>query len=231
MPDYALYYWPAPFRGEFVRAVLTHVGAGWDEASPEAIVDLMQTRPDDQPVPFVGPPVLHDRSAGLWLAQMPAILAYLGDKHALLPDDPARRALTHKIVADASDVLYEMTRHHGAQLWDRAAWDAYRPRLQRWMAVFEAHGRRHGLTPGGGTLLGTEALTLADLTAAVLWGTMTEKLPALRPLLDRHAPAIAGLSDRIAACPEQAERRRQSDEAFGDTWCGGDIEASLRAVM
>lgn len=231
MPDVTLYYWPAPFRGEFVRAVLTHAGAAWDEADPEAIVELMRTAPADQPVPFVGPPVLHDHEADIWLAQMPAILAYLGDKHGLIPDDLGRAALTHKVVADASDVLYEMTRSHGAQLWDRAAWDAYRPRLARWMAVFEAQGRAHGLSADSGTLLGTDEPGLADLTAAVLWGVMTAKLPQLRPLLDGEAPALAGLVDRIAARPEQAALRRQSDARFGDIWCGGDIEASLRAVL
>ena len=231
MPDVTLYYWPAPFRGEFVRAVLTHAGAAWDEADPEAIVELMRTAPADQPVPFVGPPVLHDHEADIWLAQMPAILAYLGDKHGLIPDDLGRAALTHKVVADASDVLYEMTRSHGAQLWDRAAWDAYRPRLARWMAVFEAQGRAHGLSADSGTLLGTDEPGLADLTAAVLWGVMTAKLPQLRPLLDGEAPVLAGLVDRIAARPEQAALRRQSDARFGDIWCGGDIEASLRAVL
>ena len=231
MADYTLYYWPAPFRGEFVRAVLAHAGATWDEADPEQIVDLMQAAPADQPVPFVGPPVLVDHAAGLWLAQLPAILAYLGDKHGLIPTDAGRAALTHKIVADASDVLYEMTRHHGAQLWDQAAWDAYRPRLARWMAVFEQHGHRHGLSAETGTLLGTGEPGVADLTAYVLWGVMTAKLPALRPLLDAEAPAVAGLSDRLAQRPEQAELRRSSDAAFGDTWCGGEIEASLRAVL
>lgn len=231
MADYTLYYWPAPFRGEFVRAVLAHAGAGWDEADPEQIVDLMQAAPADQPVPFIGPPVLVDHAAGLSLAQMPAILAYLGDKYGLIPSDRARAALTHKIVADASDVLYEMTRHHGALLWDQAAWDAYRPRLARWMAVFEQHGRRHGLSAEAGTLLGTAEPGVGDLTAYVLWGVMTAKLPALRPLLDAQAPAIAGLSDRIGERPEQAELRRSNDAAFGDIWCGGEIEASLRAVL
>lgn len=231
MSDYTLYYWPAPFRGEFVRAVFAHAGASWDEADPEQIVELIKADPADQPVPHTGPPVLNDRSADVWLAQMPAILAYLGDKHALLPSDLARKALAHKIAADASDVLYEMTRHHGAHLWDQAAWDAYRPRLSRWMAVFEAHGRQHGLRPQGGTLLGTDRLTLADLTAYVLWGVMTSKLPALRPLLDQTAPAVASLCDRIAQRPEQADLRRRSDAVYGEVWCGGQIEASLRAVV
>jgi glutathione S-transferase len=231
MSDYTLFYWPAPFRGEFVRAVLAHAGADWDEAEPAQVVDLMEAEPADQPVPHIGPPVLHDHAAGVWLAQMPAILAYLGDKHGLIPDDPARAALTQKIVADASDVLYEMTRYHGAQLWTPADWEVFRPRLARWMAVFEAHGRRHGLSADGGTLLGTERPGVADLTAHVLWGVMTDRLPALRGLLDETAPAIAALSDRIGQRPELAELRRRRDAAFGDTWCGGQIEASLRRVV
>jgi glutathione S-transferase len=60
---------------------------------------------------------------------------------------------------------------------------------------------------------------------------MTAKLPSLRPLLDATAPAIAGLSDRIAALPEQADLRARSDAAYGDEWCSGQIEASLRAVL
>jgi glutathione S-transferase len=60
---------------------------------------------------------------------------------------------------------------------------------------------------------------------------MTWTLPALRPLLETTAPAIAALSDRIAQLPEQEELRVRSDDQYGDEWCGGQIEASLRAVL
>jgi glutathione S-transferase len=33
MPDFTLYYWPIPFRGQFVRAVLAQAQATWHEAS------------------------------------------------------------------------------------------------------------------------------------------------------------------------------------------------------
>lgn len=231
MPDYTLHYWPLPFRGQFVRAVLAHVHATWDEAGFEATNALKDTAPAGQLVPHMGPPVLTDHAAGLSLAQMPAILAYLGGKHGLIPDDPARDALTAKIVADANDVLYEMTLHNGAQMWTQEAWNAYRPRLARWMEIFEETGRRHGLTPQAGHLLDTEKPGLADLTAHILWGTMTAKLPSLRPILDATAPAIAGLSDRIAGLPEQADLRTWSDAEYGDDWCSGQIEASLHAVL
>lgn len=231
MTDYTLYYWPIPFRGQFVRAVLAQVHASWDEAEMAAVGTLRRTAPSGQPIPHMGPPVLIDHAADVALAQMPAILDYLGSKHGLLPGDPWRDALTAKIVADASDVLYEMTRHHGAQMWTQDSWDAYRPRLCRWMEIFEETGRRHGLTAESGHVLGTEMPGLADLTTHVLWGTMTARLPTLRPLLDETAPAIGGLSDRIARLPEQEALRRRSDAEYGDGWCGGEIEASLRAVL
>jgi glutathione S-transferase len=231
MSDYTLYYWPLPFRGQFVRSVLSHVGASWAEADIEALLVIKDAAPSEQPVPHMGPPVLTDHAADLTLAQTPAILGYLGRKYELIPNDPARAALTAKLIADASDVLNEMTLHHGAQMWTQGRWDAFRPRLGRWMAIFEAHGRRHGLTIEAGHVLGTEAPGLADLVVHVLWGVMTAKLVALRPLLDTAAPAIAALSDRIGRLPEQKALRERSDEEYGDEWCSGQIEASLRAVL
>jgi len=231
MPDYTLYYWPAPFRGEFVRAVLEHAGADWEEAGPGPTAENMRLPPAEQPVPHMGPPVLIDHTVQLALSQMPAILGYLAGKHTLMPGDPARAALTDKIVADANDVLYEMTRHNGAQMWTEGDWDAYRPRLRRWMEIFEETGRRYGMTAEEGHLLGTDRPGLADLAAATLWSTMTEKLPPLRPLLDAAAPALAGLTDRVSARPEQAALRARRDARYGETWCGGEIEASLRAVI
>lgn len=231
MADYTLYYWPVPFRGQFIRAVLTHVRSSWDEAGVDAVGAHLGKAPSEQRVPHMGPPVLIDHAAGFALAQTPAILGYLGAKYRLDPQDPARAAVCAKLVADANDVLYEMTLFNGAQMWTAESWHAYRPRLKRWMAIFEATGRHHGLTAQAGYLLATEAPSVADLTAYVLWSTMTDKLPSLRPMLAGSAPAIAGLCERIAARPEQAELRVTSDAHYGDAWCSGQIEASLRAAL
>jgi len=46
----------------------------------------------DNPVPFMGPPVLTDRKAGFAIAQMPAITLYLGETLSLLPATAASRA-------------------------------------------------------------------------------------------------------------------------------------------
>ena len=231
MSDYTLYYWPIPFRGQFVRSVLAHVGASWTEADVSDLVGLKELEPSQQPVPFMGPPVLIDHTADLSLAQTQAILAYLGDRHGLMPRKPALAALTHKVIADANDVLYEMTLHNGAQMWTQPLWDGFCPRLGRWMAMFEALGTRYGLSPHEGHILGTPAPSLADLVTYSLWGVMTSKLPKLRPMLDSSAPSIAAFSDRISWLPDQEELRKKSDAEYGEVWCGGQIEASLRAVI
>lgn len=231
MVEYTLYYWPVPFRGQFVRAVLAYVGSSWDEAGSDATFAQRASEPHAQLVPHMGPPVLTDHSRDIHISQMPAILAYLGEKHQLLTDDLMLKAMNHKIIGDANDVLNGMTRDNGAQLWTEAAWKKYQPRLGRWMAIFEQTGQRHGLTARAGYILGTETPCLADLVTATLWGTMTAKIAPLRPMLNLYAPAIAGLSDRIAALPCQARLCSQSDASFGDAWCGGEIEASLRAVV
>ena len=40
MADYKLYYWPIPFRGHFIRYVLAHAGATWEEATFEDVAAL-----------------------------------------------------------------------------------------------------------------------------------------------------------------------------------------------
>jgi glutathione S-transferase len=231
MTDYTLCYWPVPFRGQPVRAVLAHVGATWDEFDFRQIGAFKDRPPAEQPVPHMGPPVLIDHAADVALSQMPAILGYLGAKHGLVPDDAGQRAMTDKITADATDVFNEMTLYNGAQMWTDESWKAFRPRLERWMQVFEETGRRNGMTAKGGFLLGTQAPGIADFTTATLWGTMTRKLPSLRPVLDAAAPDLAGLCDRIAALPEQVDLQARSDAAYGELWCAGQIEASLRAAL
>lgn len=231
MPDYTLYYWPVPFRGQFVRAVLEQTGADWVEAGTDAVAAQRGAGVQAQLVPHMGPPLLTDHAAGVTLSQLPAILGYLGVRHGLVPADPAGAAMVHKVIGDANDVLADMTRANGAQMWTAEAWADFQPRLERWMRIFEEVGSRAGLTSGAGWMLGTGAPGVADVVTAVLWGAMTDAFPALRPILERCAPAVAGLSDRVLALPPQAALRARSRADYGDTWCGGQIEASLRAVI
>jgi glutathione S-transferase len=94
MSDYDLYYWSAPFRGQFVRAILAFGGKTWTEAGDGAIARLMGGPVEDMPLPFMGPPLLVDRRADVAISEMPAIVTYLGETLDLMPATPALRALT-----------------------------------------------------------------------------------------------------------------------------------------
>ena len=109
MPDYDLHYWSVPFRGQFVRALLAHAGKSWTEGGDDAIAKLMDGPVQQMPVPFMGPPLLIDKKADVAIAEMPAIILYLGETLHLLPQTAALRAITLKVVNDANDVIDEIT--------------------------------------------------------------------------------------------------------------------------
>ena len=137
MPDYELYYWSVPFRGQFVRAVLAHAGKTWTEAGDDKISHLMAGAVADMPVPFMGPPVLVDRKADFAVSQMPAVVHYLGQTPGLLPTSPALSSLALKVVADANDVIDELTQEGGREMWTDSSWREFQPRLEKWMSFWE----------------------------------------------------------------------------------------------
>ncbi|MEN3973723.1 glutathione S-transferase [Emcibacter sp. SYSU 3D8] len=231
MPDYEFYYWSLPFRGQFVRAVLAFAGKTWTEAGDAAIAALKDGPIEQMPVPFMGPPLLVDTKADVAIAQMPAIILYLGETLELMPAAPALRALTIKIVCDANDVLDELTLGDGRQMWTAERWRTFVPRLKKWMSFWEETGRRHGLQPGSGVLLGGTAPGIADVVTATLWPIMADRFPAIGAILAETAPLTAALSRRIAGLPPLARLSETAKEEYGDAWCGGQIEASLRKVL
>lgn len=231
MSDYTLYYWSAPFRGQFVRAVLAFAGKTWTEAGDAGIARLMEGPVTAMPIPFMGPPVLVDHAADVAMAQTTAILLYLGETLDLLPQMPGDRALTLKIIADANDLIDELTLDGGRQMWTAKRWAAFEPRLRTWMSFWEETGRPRGLKPGSGFLLGGVAPGMADVVTATLWTTMADRFPALDAILMDAAPMTAALSRRVAALPALAGLARQAKADYGETWSGGQIEASLRKVL
>lgn len=230
MNDYALYYWQLPFRGQFIRAILAWAEQTWDEFDDGANGRAMDDDVARQPIPYKGPPMLVDRRSGFALAQMPAIAWWLGQRHGLLPKDVDGQALTIKVVNDCNDVIDELTIDGGKQMWTAARWKEFAPRLERWLAIFEDTGRRHGLSAEAGFLLGGERAGVADIVTSTLWCTVSDRFPAIARMLDEHAPAVAGLSRRLAATPALANLAKVSREQFGDGYCGGQIEQSLRRV-
>ena len=231
MSDYDLYYWSVPFRGQFVRAVLAHAGKTWSEGGDEKIAQLMGGPVADMLVPFMGPPVLVDKKDDVAISQMPAIVLYLGDTLDLLPASASLRALAIKVVNDANDVLDEITQDGGREMWTEKSWHEFQPRLEKWMSFWEELGRRHGLKADAGFLLGGDSATVADIVTATLWSTMTDRLPPIAPILKRVAPNTAALVERMAATPALARLAADSRKQYGNAYCGGEIEKSLRKVL
>ncbi len=231
MSDYVLYYWSVPFRGQFVRAVLAYAGKSWTEGGDAAISTLMGGNVEDMPVPFMGPPLLIDKKADCAIAQMPAIILYLAETLDLLPATPHLRALTVKIVNDANDVIDEITLDGGREMWTEKRWHDFVPRLEKWLSFWEETGRRHGLTAGGGFLLGGEAPGIADVVTATLWSTMADRFPKIAAIIEEAAPMTAALTRRVADLPALAKLAAKARQDYGDAYCGGQIEASLRKVL
>lgn len=231
MSDYVFYYWSVPFRGQFVRAVLAYAGKTWTEGGDVAISNFMGGPLKRMPVPFMGPPLLIDKKDDFAIAEMPAIILYLGETLDLLPKTAALRAMTMKVVNDANDVIDDITLDGGREMWTEKRWQAFVPRLEKWMAIWEETGERHGLTADSGFLLGGEQPGIADVVTATLWSTMVDRFPAIGTILNESAPKTAALTRRVADLPPLKELAAKAQEDYGDSYCGGQIEASLRKVL
>lgn len=233
MTDFRLHYWPIPFRGQLIRYVLAYVNATWDESKAEDLWTLKNAPLAEQPLPFMAPPMLEDKRTEQVIAQMTAILFYLGETYMLMPDENGPRARAIKLICDANDILDEITRHGGERMWEKADWDAFMSgRFVRWLDVFEQTGKSNGLTlDGDGTMLGSPGYGIADLVTAALFFTMMDKLPPLRPVIEKHAPLVAALSDRIANLGSISAMRKNQDDKWGTLYCGGQIEDSIRAMI
>ena len=99
------------------------------------------------------------------------------------------------------------------------------------MSLCEETGRRHGLKPESGFLLGGEAPGVADVVTAVLWSTLADRFGEIAAILEEAAPMTAALTRRVAALPPLAELAAKARRDYGDAYCGGQIEASLRDVL
>lgn len=116
-------------------------------------------------------------------------------------------------------------------MWTEARWAAFVPRLRKWMGLWEELGRRHGLTSQSGFLLGGAAPGVADIVSAILWSTMSESFPAIGSILKDAAPMTANLARRVSDAPALADLAARARRDYGDIYCGGQIEQSLRKVL
>ena len=99
------------------------------------------------------------------------------------------------------------------------------------MGLWEELGRRHGLMSQSGFLLGSAAPGVADVVSATLWSTMTERFPAIGAILEDAAPMTANLARRVSRTPALVDLAARARRDYGDVYCGGQIEQSLRKVL
>lgn len=222
---FQLYYWPLPFRGCFVSYLFAFRDESLAEtAGFERIRELVDADPGAQDVPFVGPPMLMDRDTGRALSQMPAIVLYVSDHLDLRPEDPYDLAMCMKILMDCNDVLMEICRYNGSIMWEYDDWRHFRSaRLPRWMRIFEESLQRG--------FVGQDTVSFADIGIYALFGNMTRCLPELDADLLEHAPGIHALCARIGSTPSLADYVAGQEKSYGDLYCGGQIEASIRAML
>jgi glutathione S-transferase len=229
---YKLYYWPIPFRGDFIRLLLEEAGETYDEATDEELLDVYSMSPDEHPFPAMAPPFLKDLDRDIFLSQMPVIVMYLAEKLSFLPNDSFKSTLCLKLLLDSNDVLADITNWNGTGMWEYPAWKEFRDnRLKRWLEIFEQTGQRFGLNSTSDYMLGGDHISVADIVTYALWGTMLRCLPDLRMDCQKHSPNIFALCQRMENRPRIQQFIQGQVQKYGNLYCGGQIEESIRKML
>lgn len=230
--NYKLYYWPIPFRGVFIRLLLEDANAEYIEATTDELIEIKSMGIKDQPFPSMAPPFLKDPQKDLFLAQMPTIVMYLAEQLNYLPSEPEKSAICLKLILDANDVLAEITNLNGSYMWEHEKWITFRQqRLKRWIEIYEQTALKTGLKEDNGFLFIRDKISVADITIFALFGTMTKCMPELKPDLKKHGPAIYNLCERIENRPQIKAFLGKQTQLYGNSYCGGQIEKSIRSML
>ncbi len=212
---YRLYYWPfIRGRGEFVRLILEDAGAAYEDVAREpeprggsaALVSFLYGKGEGWPV--FAPPILEVE--GQLIAQTPAIAAFLGERHGLVPDDPIHRAHALQLMLTIGDVVTEVhDTHHPIssaltyedqrEVARERATAFLDGRMAKWLTYFETVLARER-----GTFLVGRAHSYPDLALANLLEGLEYAFPRAfaRDMSGRHY--LAGLRQRIEERPRVA---------------------------
>jgi glutathione S-transferase len=212
---YELYYWPSiQGRGEFVRLALEEADADYVDVARRpgksggvpAMMKLLDGTRVRHP-PFA-PPFL--KAGDLIIGQTANILLYLGPRHDLAPRRESARLWTNQLQLTISDFVAEVhDTHHpiAAGLYyedqrpaaKRRAADFLKSRAPKFLLYFERVLERSG----GPYLLG-RTLAYADLSLFQVAEGLRYAFPKAMRRLERKAPRVMALHDRVAARPRIA---------------------------
>ena len=223
---YELYYWPEiQGRGEFIRLALAEADADYvdiarrpgGENKMMAVMDSAR----EKHLPFA-PPFL--KAGKLLIGQTANILLFLGERHGLAPRDTAGKLWTHQLQLTLADFLVEIhDTHHpiGSGLYyeeqkresKRRAADFLKNRITKYLDYFE----RVLETSGGNHLVGRK-VTYADLSLFQIVEGLRFAFPNAMRRLERKAPRVIALRDRVAGRPRIATYLRSAERIPFNQW-------------
>ena len=203
---YELFYWPnIQGRGEFVRLALEAAGAPYRDVAREEGAPAMLQRMAQGSTPAFAPPFLVD--GPIMVAQVAAILQYLGPKLGLMPADEAGRLWCHQIQLTITDFVAEVHDiHHpiGSGLYYedqkpealRRARGFVVERLPKYLRWMERVVLRN---PAGGPHLVGDRLSTVDLSVFQLVEGLRYALPNAMDRFDHDYPQLALVHAQVAA--------------------------------
>jgi len=205
---YELYYWPMiQGRGEFVRLALEAGRIPYRDRVRELgdgalVEDLGKERPDP---PFAPPYLVVD---GMTIGQTTNILAFLGERHGLAPEDEAGRfwvAQLNLTVADVVDEAHDV--HHpisGGLYYEDQKPEALRRsegfrsyRIPGYLGWFE-----RALEARGTPWLAGARWTTADLSLFQLVEGLRHAFPRRMRTVEADIPHVVALHAAVAELPE-----------------------------
>jgi len=211
---YELFYWPGiQGRGEFVRLALEAAGAPYVDVARErgagrgvkALTSMLEGAAAPQ-TPFA-PPFLRDRE--IVVSHVANILAYLGPKLGLAPEDEAARLFAHGLQLTITDLVAEVHDTHHPISTDlyyedqkteaKARSTAFlQHRIPKYLGYFE---RVLGDNPAGSAHIVGDKLSTVDLSLFQVWAGLAYAFPHAFADAGRRYPALAALAASVAALP------------------------------
>jgi glutathione S-transferase len=206
--SYELFYWPTiQGRGEFVRLALEEAGAEYvDVARAPGGMARMMAELDGADTPAFAPPFL--KAGELTIGQTANILLFLGQHHALAPQDEQGGLWTHQLQLTMSDLVAEAhDTHHpiaGALYYEdqkpearRRAADFASMRIPKFYGYFaRVLGQREFLVG--------DRLTYADLSLFQVIEGLRYAFPRAAAHAEAEFRSLGALRDRVAARPNIA---------------------------
>jgi glutathione S-transferase len=205
--SYKLWYWSGiQGRGEFVRLPLEAAGIDYRDMARELGDDALLADLNDRTgrTPFAPPYLEHD---GLVIAQVAAILQYLGEQHHLAPSAMTDRLWLNQLQLTIADCVTEVHAvHHpvatGAYYEDqkaeaiRAAKGFREERMPKFLGHFE-----DAAAANPGDWLVDHRWTYADCSLFQLVEGLRYMFPRRMAAIEGDYPRLIRLHDRVAALP------------------------------